>query len=169
MKIYTIILLLLFALVQSTFAQTGKTLNLYKPGKVKVIKFKVGDVLIFKLKGEKWYHTLPIRDLKGDKVVFDASAIDIKDIDAIKVGRDANEFMKTLEYSLYTFGVSWLFYSGVDYAMTNDTDAATTIIVPATAGVLGLLIRWISQPKRHKLGNRKWLKIMEPDLDFQGA
>ena len=53
--------------------------------------------------------------------------------------------------------------------MTQDTDLGATLIVPLVAGSLGLLLRLFMRPKTHKIGKRKWLKIMEPDLDFQGA
>lgn len=164
MKILTF-LTTFFMLVLVEAGQAQKTLNLYKPGRFKVIQFKIGDMLQFKMKGDDYYYTLPIQDLIGDKIIFPTGEISIHSISAIKHIRNKGlaHFLQNTGKSLYVFAGSWMFYTGVDVLYGGNPLTWAVAIVSGTAVALGWVLTKLSGAKVYKLNDKRFLKILEPD------
>ena len=164
MKIFTLLIgLLAFLLTASSHAQ--KTLNLYKSGRFKVIQFKVGDVLQFRMKNDDVFYKLPIKDLKGDKIIFPTGAVHIHSIAAIRCNRNKSlaRFLNSTGQSLYVFAGSWIFFTGVDVLYGGNPLTWTVATVSGTAVALGWILVKLSKPKTYKLNEKRFLKILEPD------
>lgn len=166
MKHYQFILTVFAALFLFQIATAQKLddrkLNLYKPGKNKVISYRVGSDLTFQLKDFDHFYTFKITDLKGDSICFDNNVIRLKDIEAIKCPRANANFARTTAASLYVFGGSWLLYTGVDDVMGNDPSWLRAGVIAATAASLGGILQLASRPKTYILDDDKYLRILIP-------
>ena len=140
-----IFLIVSFLLVINTvsFAQKldERRLNLYKPGKTKVIPFRVGDELTFQMKDFDHFYNLRITDLKGDSIIFGDGVVRLHQIAAVKV--EQGGFANYAAGTLYVFGASWLVWTGVDDLMGNSPSWIRAGIIAGTAGTLGLIAQLI--------------------------
>lgn len=157
-------LFITFFLFQIATAQRldDRKLNLYKPGKTKVLSYRVGDALTFQMKDFDHFYTFKITDLRGDSILFDNNVVRLKDIEAIKYPRAGANFAQTSAASLYVFGGSWLLYTGVDDVMGNDPSWIRAGIIAATAVSLGAILHLSSRPKTYVLDDNKYLRILIP-------
>jgi hypothetical protein len=142
-----------------------RRLNLYKPGKTKVVPFRVGDELTFQMKGFEHFYNLRITDLRGDSIIFGDGVVRLDQIAAVKVQRGgyANYVSKTL----YVFGASWLLWTGVDDVMGNDPSWIRAGIIAGTAGALGLVAQLLSRPKIYKIDDKRFLRILLPNAPLK--
>ncbi len=137
-----------------------RKLNLYKPGKNKIITFQVGDEISFKTKDFDNFYDLRITDLKGDSILFGDGVIKLDQIAAVKVNKEG--FGKYAAGSLYVFGASWLVWTGVDDLMGNDPSWIRAGMIAGTAGALGLIAQLLSRPKTYKINEKRYLRILIP-------
>lgn len=138
-----------------------RRLNLYKPGKTKVIPFRVGEELTFQMKDFDYFYNLTITDLKGDSIIFGDGVVRLHQIAAVKVDNQ-NGFATYAAGTLYVFGASWLVWTGVDDLMGNDPSWIRAAAIAGTAGVLGLVAQLIARPKTYKIDDKRFLKILLP-------
>lgn len=138
-----------------------RRLNLYKPGG-KILPFKVGDEMTFKMKDFDHFYTFEITDLKNDSIVFDNHIVRLHQIQAVKYPRVAEGFARSASVSLYTFGASWLAFTGVDDAMGNDPSWIRAGMIAATSATLGVLVRVFARPKTYALDEDVYLRILVP-------
>ncbi len=166
MKLNTIFLIifLLLSVFQNLKAQSldERRLNLYKPGKVKVLPYRVGDDLTFKMKDFDHYYTLEIIDLRNDSIVFTNGVVRLYQIETVQYPRNSTAFAANSAGSLYVFGGSWLVYTGIDELFGGQPNWTGAAIVAGTSGVLGFLISRLARPKTFKLNERFYLKIITP-------
>ncbi|MFK7950657.1 MAG: hypothetical protein AB8G11_23935 [Saprospiraceae bacterium] len=165
MRYKTLILLFIFSfLSQSAFTQKldERRLNLYKPGVTKILPYKVGDTFTFKMKDFEHYYSFKITDLRNDSIMFDNRVVRLHQIASIKYPRSSENFAKSAARSLYVFGGSWLFYTGVDDVMGNDPSWIRAGVIAATAGALGFIVQQFTRPKTYVLDDDRYLRILTP-------
>jgi hypothetical protein len=159
-----IFLVVSFLLLINTFSFSQKLderrLNLYKPGKTKVISFQVGDELTFQMNNFDHFYSLTITDLRGDSIIFGDGVVRLYQIAAIKVKQGG--FGNYAAGTLYVFGASWLVWTGVDDLMGNSPSWIRAGAIAGTAGALGLIAQLLSRPKKYKIDDKRFLKILIP-------
>ncbi len=163
-------IILLFLIIGSLTAGFGqKILQIEKYGKTKVQRFYIGDELTYQLKGDKktWYNGT-ITDLLVDDniILFDNRMVNLKDIAVIRTFKTAG-LSKSLSRQLYAFALSFGGFSVLATLVGWWELTAFTAIAVGSALVAGWLVRQIFKWKNHKMGKRKWLRML--DLTFKPA
>jgi len=158
MKIFYIILA--FFLFAITPACGQKILQMEKRGKVKTKKWYLGDILTFKIKGEKGWIKDEILDIKVEEgiIVFSERFVYVEDIRIIKSYKNAR-FARSAQASLYTFGAAWLFYSLVG-TLTGEPLNDLSWQVPTSSFGLGFLIKQIFYSRKLRIGKKRKLRLL---------
>ncbi len=155
------ILFIFLSICWNSFGQ--KFLQIEKYGKTKVEKFYIGDELTYQIKGDKktWYKGT-INDLFVDEniILFENRAVNMKDLTAIRTFKRAG-LSRSLSLQLYVFGAGYGGFSLLAAAVGWWEVTALTVIVVGTALAAGLLVRHLFKWKTHKMGKRKWLRILD--------
>ncbi len=155
------ILLFFISTAWNSFGQ--KFIQIEKYGKTKVHKFYIGDKLMYQIKGDKksWYHGT-INDLLVDEniIVFENRAVKMNDIMAIRTFENAG-VSRSMSFILFSFAAG---YGGITLLATligwwEITPFAVVVVGVALAG--GLLIRHLFKWKTHKMGKRRWLRMLD--------
>lgn len=150
--------------IQITTAQTldDKKLNLYKPGNTKILPYKIGDEITFKMKDFENYYDLKILDLRSDSIIFGGGVVRLEQIEAIKYPRAFAPIAKKAAGSLFVFGASWPVYTAIDKAYGGESTWAGAGIVAVTSGALGFLFTRFTRPKKIVLDEDHYLRILIP-------
>jgi hypothetical protein len=156
--VFTVFITLFLFQIATAQKLDDRKLNLYKPGKTKVLSFRVGSELTFQMKDFDHFYTFRITDLKGDSILFDNNVVRLKDIEAIKYPRAGGRFAS----KLYLFGGAWLLFTGVDDVMGNDPSWVRAAIIAGTAVSLGVILQVATRPKTYVLDEHKYLRILIP-------
>jgi len=165
MKPKNLLLLFIFTfLASAAFSQKldERRLNLYKPGTTKVLPYKVGDEITFKMKDFDHYYTFEITDLRNDSIMFDNRVVRLHQIASVKYPRKTENAAQNIAGSLYVFGGSWLVYTGVDDVMGNDPSWIRAGVIALTAGTLGFIAQQFTRPKTYVLDEDHYLRILTP-------
>lgn len=151
------IFLLFFCLLPSVSAQ--KILQMEKKGSFKTWRYYLGDELTFEMDGQ-WY-TRTIRDLNPEKKIiqFEDGFVEMEKIDRIET-EGGEAFARGLSASLWVFGAGWILFSLADWAVGGSLTLLSAI-VPGTAFSLGGILRLVFKPKKHRLGKRKRLRMLD--------
>ena len=145
-----------------------KVLQIEKYGKAKTKKIYLGEQLTFQLKGSKdWYSEILV-DLKTEEqiLVFTNRYVKVGDIVALKTFKTAG-MAKNLQYSLYSFAVSWAFYSLGARLFFDEPLTEAAAVVPATSIALGWSIRKLFSYKKIRIGKRKRLRALDIGFNNQ--
>ena len=145
-----------------------KVLQIEKYGKAKTKKIYLGEQLTFQLKGSKdWYSEILV-DLKTEEqiLVFTNRYVKVGDIVALKTFKNAG-MAKNLQYSLYSFAVSWAFYSLGARLFFDEPLTTDAAVVPATSIALGWSIRKLFSSKKIRIGKRKRLRALDIGFNDQ--
>ena len=157
----------LFLLATSAL-QAQKLLQIEKYGSPEpVIRFYPGSEVTFKLKETPGWFTRIIKDIDVEQqlILFEEEGfVSIHDIAEIQQ-KAAKKRWNAIGHSLYIFGINWGFWS-VASTLLGEPLTILAAIVPATAFVLGYLIKKLGNGKVWKFGKRKrkWLRVL--DLGF---
>ncbi len=159
MRLTLLLLLCFLGLSQWTSAQ--KVLQLERYGRAKTKKFYIGDELTYRLKGDKTWYKGTINDLLIDEkiILFEYGMVKMEDISTLKTFRNA-KWSRKLSFQLYLFGVSWGAFSLLGTLVGTEL-TALAIIVPAVSFAVGWLIRKIFKSKKHRLGRKRWLRMLD--------
>jgi hypothetical protein len=157
-RIKHLLFLCLFSFLFTTIS-AQKILQMEKRGSFKTWRYYIGDQLTFEVDGQ-WY-TRIIRDLNLEKKIiqFEDGFVEMEKIDRIET-EGGEAFGKAASISLWVFGASWIFFSVADWAVGGSLTLLSAI-VPGSAFTLGGLIRLIFKPKKHRLGKRKRLRMLD--------
>jgi hypothetical protein len=155
------ILLFFISIALNGFGQ--KFMQIEKYGKTKVHKFYIGDELTYQIKGDKktWYNGTINNLLVDEKIiVFENRAVKMSEIIAIRTFENAG-VSRSMSFILFTFATG---YGGITLLATlvgwwEITPFAVVVVGVALAG--GLLIRHLLKWKTHKMGKRKWLRMLD--------
>ncbi len=122
-----------------------------------------GEMLKFRLKGDKFWQEGYIREMRPDiqALVINDRFIMLDEIETIHQGKTA---FSTVGYSLMTFGVSWSVYGLVGY--NTDGDPTTNysnrdLFTTATAFGTGFLINKLFGQKKYRTGKYKRLRVVD--------
>ncbi len=152
---------LFMAIAWNGFGQ--KFLQIEKYGKTKVQKFYIGDELTYQIKGDKktWYSGT-INDFLVDDniIVFENRAVNMDDIAVIRTFKNAR-LSRSFSLQLFAFAAGFGGFSLLAAAVGWWELSAFTVIVVGSALVAGLLVRHLFKWKTHKLGKRKWLRMLD--------
>ena len=163
MKYLVFTLCLIFS--NNTFSQ--KVLQIEKYGKAKTKKIYLGEQLTFQLKGSKdWYSEILV-DLKTEEqiLIFTNRYVKVDDIIALKSFKNAG-MAKNLQYSLYSFAVSWAFYS-LGATLFGEDLTIDAAVVPAISIGLGWSIRKLFSSRKIRIGKRKRLRALDIGFNDQ--
>ncbi len=158
MRLLGLVLLLGFS--NMLFGQ--KFLQIEKRGSLKVVKYYIGDDINYRLKGDKTWYTGTIQDLIIDEniILFANRYIRMDDVQTL---RKRKKWSGSVGRQLYYFAGSWLFFSAagtlVGWELRWDT-----VIIPATAVVVGWLIKKIFKYKKYKIGKKHRLRMLDLNL-----
>ena len=155
-------LLLFFALLLPCLSSNAqKILQLEKRGKIESRKFFVGDEVTFRMKGEEVWRTVVIEDIQlGVEILYLGTyAIQIKDIEAIRTFEN-RRFAFLARRGLSVFGGSWSIFSLLGMLVGNEYRISDAYVTLTSIG-LGWLTHLIFRQKTHKLGKRKWLRLID--------
>lgn len=152
-------LLLFLLLILSSSLLAQKFLQLEKRGSLKTFRYYPGDEIAFEL-DEQWYQRY-IQDLdveEGLIYVVDG-VVKVKDIARFK-RLDSGQAAVTFSNMLWTFGAGWFLFSIVDGIASGEfkTNAVT---VPLASGVAGGGIRLFGKARKHKIGQKWRLRMMD--------
>ena len=157
MRLFFLIALLL-AVVH---ADAQKVLKLYKGGTKQALEYRVGEDITFKLYNDDYFYTFPIKDLVAGNILFENGLIKLEQIEVVRTHSGLGNILSGM---LYTFGASWVLFSGVD-VLYGDGDlgevAKTAGIVTGTSFLSGFLFKKLLTKKDYKLKGRKFLRIVE--------
>lgn len=159
-----VLLLLLLSLSASLSAQ--KFLQLEKRGSLKTFRYYPGDEIAFEL-DEQWYQRY-IQGLDVDQglIYVEDGVVEVEKITHFK-RLDAGQQAVTFSNMLWTFGAGWLLFSVVDGIAGNDfkTNAVT---VPLGAGLAGGGIRLFGKARRHRIGEKWRLRMLDLTMPSPG-
>ncbi len=138
-------------------------LQMEKRGSARTTKFRPGDVLTWRMHGDKhWYQAELIRLIPEDSlVVFADRYVSLGQIAAIRSFARAR-WSKPLAYQLYLFGASWSGYALLA-ALLDETDpyGRGDLAVTLSALTAGLLIRQAFKQRTFRMGKRWRLRIVD--------
>jgi hypothetical protein len=156
--IFTVLITLFLCQIATAQKLDERKLNLYKPGRTKVLTYQVGNDLTFRMKNSDDFYTFKITNLQGNSIFFGDNIIQLKDIEAIKYPRRGGGIAS----KLYLFSGAWLMFTGVDDLMGNNPSWVRAGIISATAASLGLILQLVTRPKTYVLNENKYLRILIP-------
>lgn len=122
-----------------------------------------GEILKFKMKGDKFWQQGPIREMRPDiqALVINDRFIMLDEIDTVNQG---STIAGVAGYSLMTFGVGWSFWA----VAGNYTDGDPTtnyerrdLMTSLTSIGTGLILSQIFGKKRFKTGKYKRLRVVD--------
>lgn len=144
-----------------------RVLLLEKSGQDTAQKLVPGDGLTFQMKGDNFWQTGLISELRPDiqAMVINDRFIMIDEIEALQFS--GSGFLNYAGLSLITFGAGWSVFALVGYATDGDPSTSYSgfdLTVTATTVGTGFLLRKIFARRKFKLNERRRLRIV--DLDF---
>lgn len=160
------LLFFLVLLIPLSQLSAQKVLQLEKNRSPKVEKFFIGQELTFSLKEDsKYYLTETIQDIKVEQglVLFSFRVVRLEDIASIKTFKN-NGWSKGISYTLFAFAVGWGGFSLIGAAASNEEEdqlSTKSWAVPAVAIGTGVLLRLIFRQKKHKMGKKWRLRVLD--------
>ena len=163
-----IFILLLFSPINSSLAQ--KLLQIEKVGTSKTQRYYIGDEVIFQLTGETkdhWFREKIVDILVDSKsVLFTNRVVKVEQI--IKIRSFKNQaWSRGLSNNAFVAAGSFTGLSLIAAAFTEFMLSPATVILPGTAILAGLIIRFIFRRKTYRMGKRRRLRVL--DLNFYGV
>ncbi len=160
-------LLILFSIFITNSLFSQKLLQIEKVGTLKTQRYYIGDEVVFQLKGETenyWYKER-IEDVLVDakSILFTNRVIKIDDIAKIRTFKNRG-WSKGLSNNAFVASGSFVGMSLFAAALTEFMLSPATVILPGSAIVAGLIIRFIFRRKTYKMGKRRRLRVL--DLNF---
>lgn len=138
-------------------------LQMEKRASARTTKFQPGDVLTWRMHGNKsWHQSELIRLIPEDSiVVFADGYVSLGQIAAIR-SFAGTRWSKPLAYQLYLFGASWNGYALIA-ALLDETDPYTRgdLLVTLSASGAGLLIHQLFKHRTFRMGKRWRLRIVD--------
>lgn len=157
------LLTLLFLSVLCTCARAQKVLLFEKLTSSSSERLYEGELLKFKMKGDKFWQEGPIREMRPDiqALVINDRFIMLDEIDTVDQGTTAAGIAG---YSLMTFGVGWSFWALV--GNYTDGDPLTRyenrdLMTSLTSIGTGFLLTQVLGKKRFKIGKHKRLRVVD--------
>lgn len=159
--IYALSLILLFSFTQNLPAQKFMQIETY--GKPQVQKIFIGNTIQYKLDNNDQWDTGVIRDFLVEKniIELDDRFIDISKIHALRFNR---KYTKTIQSSLYLFGIAWSGFALIGYTTDGNPDTQYSkfdLGVSLASGIAGWGIGKLFKYKTIKIGKRKKLRLLD--------
>ncbi len=160
-------LFVLFSFYTTNYSVAQKLLQIEKVGTLKTQRYYIGEEVIFQLAGETedyWFREKIVDILVDSKaVLFTNRVVKIANITKIRSFKD-QAWSRGLSNNAFIFAGSFTGLSLIASAVTAFSLRAATIIIPGTAIVVGLVIRFIFRRKTYRMGKRRRLRVL--DLTF---
>ena len=159
-------ILFFLSVVFLTSVQSQKILQIEKVNSLKSIRYFVGDEITYKLKSDPdyWYTEIISDVIPQDSIVIlQIGYVHLKEIAEIKV-TDARKWSVLIGNKLVQFGLSWGFWSVVGGTFSSTPIGWAALTVPLVSAGVGSIIKFLFKSKRHKIGKRKRLRLL--DLSF---
>lgn len=159
MRLFT---LLLFTLL-GTCVSAQKVLLFEKLTSSKSERLYEGDLLKFRMKGDKFWQSGRMMELRPDiqALVINDRFIMVDEIDSVHQGRGLGA---AVGGSLMTFGVAWSGIGLVGYATDKDPTTnleSRDLLITATSLASGFLIYKLFGQKKFKTGKYKRLRVVD--------
>ncbi len=157
---------LIYILFFLTPVNAQKVLQLEKTNSTKTDKFFIGQEFTFSLKEDpKYFFTETIQDIKVEEgfVLFTYRVVRLEDIAIIKTYKN-NGWSKGISYSLFTFAAAWGGFSIIGSLVSDEPEddlSTKSWAVPAVAIGLGTALRLIFRQKKHKMGKKWRLRVLD--------
>jgi len=160
-----LILISLFLLSQVELP-AQKFLQMDMFGKKKAMRFDIGDELMFKVKGDKNFYSVPIRDLNFEtgEIILPKGQVLLSDIVEIQVISESIS-RKILGRKLFVFGASFTGIGIFDAVVYGSTFGPIGITVGVVTLMSGILLRWVFKKRTFKVGKKRQLRIIDLNLD----
>lgn len=144
-----------------------RVLLLERANQSKSERLMEGDEITFRLRGDKFWQSGNIAELRPDiqAMVINDRFIMLEEIESLRF--PGSRFGSGIGLSLITFGAGWSAFALVGYATDGDETtaySATDMSVTLTTVGTGLLLRQIFSRKKFKVNDRRRLRIV--DLTF---
>lgn len=140
-----------------------KILQMEKYGSLKNKRYYMGDYLTYRLAGDKTWYRAKIEDLRVEDniVIFNNRYANLKDISFIKSFQN-RAWSQKIGASLVVFGASWSLFAAGGMLVDNERFAyrKSDAMVTGTSILSGLLLRQIFKSNTHKMGKRRWLRLL---------
>jgi hypothetical protein len=155
------IILLVCCVAPPIFSQGEKYLALDKPGRVKRIRFYMGDELTFKLKGDKTMYSSTIEAVGDSTITIRETQIPIKDIALIKLPKEAG-FINQAIYILPRAGILYFLADTFNPVFRGGSpDVSRSGIVVGGSFIAGGLILKLLNKRKFRINNYRSLRILE--------
>jgi hypothetical protein len=146
----------------SPFFRSQKYLVLDKPGKVKRIRFFVGNEITFRLKGDPVLYRDVITAVDDSSFTIFGTKVLIKDVDRI-ILRSQSWFVNQGSFLLPAAGVIYFLADNLNPVIQGGEKLAISrgsVIVSASLIGAGLVLR-LFQKKEHRIRKSKRLRVLE--------
>ena len=153
-------LILLLLLITSSHSHC-QTLLMFKKNKNKIVYYKMGDIISFRIKGDKKKITEPIRDFGDSLLVFKYFNVNPKEITDMYVDHKTKAwyFLKyKYEKLCLIAGTGYLLLDVINTGELSEE----TLIVSGSLIAAGLLAKWLIS-KRIKIKGKRGLYILNLD------
>lgn len=158
-KFITLVLLCFLSI--TCFGQGEKYLVLDKPGRIKRLRYFVGDELIFKLAGDKIVYKDMIEAVSDSAIKIRGTLVPIKDIDAVIRYRESS-LLKQAIYILPRAGILYfladtfnpIFYGGEVFVSRSGVIVGSSLIA-------GSFLLRLFKKKTYQINSYRTLKILE--------
>lgn len=135
-------LVILFFLTNFTTVCLGQEFLLFHKNRFKEAKYEVGDVISFKVKGDKKKHTFQIKDFEDSLIVFDNYKIDPDEITHMYLD-DKTRVWYIFRYKYQKiFMVGGIGYFAIDALNTGEISSNNLLIAGSliSAGILAKIL-----------------------------
>lgn len=162
MALLKYIFLILFCSISLTsFGQGEKYLVLDKPGRVKRIRFYVGDELIFKLTGDKHLYKDIIEAVSDTSIRVRGAWVPVEEIKLIKEYKEAN-LLKQAIYFLPRAGIIYFLADTFNPVFTGgEVFVSRSGVIVGGSLIAGSLILRLFAKRTYRINNYRTLKILE--------
>ncbi len=163
----TIVLIILFLFPLQGSCQ--KILQMEKKVSFKIWRYYPGDLLEFEINGQWFKRQIVDFDLENKYIIFHDGFVKLSDINRLRT-QGLEVLGKGVATSLFVFGSSWSFFSLADW-LVGGTLTLSNALVPASSFAIAGLLRLILKTKKHRLGKRKRLRLLDLTVypTYQGA
>ncbi|WP_420457911.1 hypothetical protein [Neolewinella sp.] len=160
-----LLLLLLFVLV-CTCVRAQRVLLFEKLTSSKSERVYEGDMLRFRMKGDKFWQEGYIREMRPDiqALVINDRYVLLDEIESVYQG---NTIATKLGYGLITFGAGWSVFAALGYATDKDPSTSYSVddaLVTATSVGAGYLLIKVLGTRKFRPGKFRRLRIV--DISF---
>ncbi len=162
MALNRFIFLVLFCCISITsFGQGEKYLVLDKPGRIKRMRFYVGDELKFKLAGERHLYKDVIEAISDTNITIRGTWIPIREIAAVVQYKEGN-LLKQAIYVLPRAGILYFLADTFNPIFTGgEVSVSRSGVILSSSLIAGSLVLRLFTKRTYRINNYRTLKVLE--------